>query len=37
MGVYTPFTIFFDFRLRSLRYEKDFFASVIKIISGIYG
>jgi len=23
-GVHPPFTIFFDFRLRSLRYEKDF-------------
>ena len=31
MGVYTPFTIFFDFRLRSLRYEKDFLPVLSKL------
>ena len=31
-GVYTPpFTIFFDFRLRSLRYEKDFLPVLSKL------
>ena len=39
-GVHPPFTIFFEFRLRSLRYEKDFLpvlsklsqASMVKIL-----
>ena len=31
MGVYTPFTIFFDFRLRSLRYENDFLPVLSKL------
>ena len=31
MGVYTPFTNFFDFRLRSLRYEKDFLPVLSKL------
>ena len=31
-GMYTPpFTIFFDFRLRSLRYEKDFLPVLSKL------
>ena len=34
-GVHAKFTNFFDFRLRSSRYEKDFFASVIKTMVGI--
>ena len=30
-GCTPPFTIFFDFRLRSLRYEKDFFPVLSKL------
>ena len=30
-GVHPPFTIFFDFRLRSLRYEKDFLPVLSKL------
>ena len=30
-GVHPPFTIFFDFRLRSLRYEKDFLQVLSKL------
>ena len=31
MGGVHPFTIFFDFRLRSLRYEKDFLPVLSKL------
>ena len=30
-GCKPPFTIFFDFRLRSLRYEKDFLPVISKL------
>ena len=30
-GVHPPFTIFFDFQLRSLRYEKDFLSVLSKL------
>ena len=30
-GVYTAFTIFFEFRLRSLQYEKDFLQVLSKL------
>ena len=30
-GVHPPFTIFVDFRLRSLRYEKDFLPVLSKL------